>query len=374
MICHDAEMAWVAARDNGGGHRVTVVSHACVLPSNQAVYEHLDDDLVVTLVVPSRWRDELRPQRYAARADAGWLGGFVPIPTIGLGRPQRHVALTRWQGTLVRLRSTFVVIEEEPFSLSALAWSLAARRLGVPYAVQVAENLDRPLPMPAVRACRHVLGGAAFVLARSPGALAQARRWGYGGPDTVVPHSVTVPADVVARPIGVVGVVGRVVAAKGVTDVVAALAAHPELTARVAGDGPMRAAYDAAPRVTVLGTLDPSAMDAFYDSVSVVAVPSRTTPTWTEQFGRVVIEAQARGRRVVAYDSGELPWVASLTAATIVTEGDVTALGDALVAAATDNDVTRALVDRGRAGVATHFSHHAVGTQLSGLMRSASPS
>ena len=40
-------------------------------------------------------------------------------------------------------------------------------------------------------------------------------------------------------------------------------------------------------------------MPAFYHSIDVLAVPSRTMPNWKEQSGRVLIEAMACGVPVV---------------------------------------------------------------------------
>ncbi len=45
----------------------------------------------------------------------------------------------------------------------------------------------------------------------------------------------------------------------------------------------------------------------------MLALPSRTTPTWKEQFGRVIVEALWCGVPVVGSDSGEIPWLIELT-------------------------------------------------------------
>ena len=95
----------------------------------------------------------------------------------------------------------------------------------------------------------------------------------------------------------------------------------------------------------------------------MLALPSRTTPTWTEQFGRVIIEALASGRPVVAYDSGEIPWVAALTGITLVPEGDVQGLHDALLRNAYGAEGVR-LAEIGRTAVMEHFTNEAVARRL----------
>jgi glycosyltransferase involved in cell wall biosynthesis len=124
-------------------------------------------------------------------------------------------------------------------------------------------------------------------------------------------------------------------------------------------------------RCELVGTLPGAQMDKFYESISVLAVPSRTTPTWSEQFGRVIVEAQARATPVVAYDSGEIPWVASESAALIVPEGDVVTLGNELAAAAIDPNRARELGKRGRDLVRERFTHDAVARQIAAAINEA---
>ena len=57
---------------------------------------------------------------------------------------------------LRRLRPTAVFCEQEPFSMAAAQWGLAAWLLGIPFGVQMAENLDRRLPA----AARVIRGGS----------------------------------------------------------------------------------------------------------------------------------------------------------------------------------------------------------------------
>ena len=353
--------------------RVTVVSHACVVASNQSPYVELSSSCDVTLVVPERWRDTLRPEGYTAERSAQFTGRFLPVRTVGVGHPQRHFSLVGATKLLTQACAEFVVIEEEPFSMSALKWSRAAHRLGIPFAVQVAENLPKKLPAPLEHRCRRILEQCSFVLSRSPAALERAVEWGYRGPPTLIVHGVDDVADApVEHPSGVVGFVGRLVDAKGVDDLARALQSRATLNLRVAGEGPRRDAFSRlGERAVLLGTLSGDDMSAFYESVSVLAVPSRTTPTWSEQFGRVIIEAAARATPVVAYDSGEIPWVGAELGAELVTEGDVAALGERLDSIASDPTRARELGERARLAVSARFSNHAVARALEAAISDA---
>ena len=58
-----------------------------------------------------------------------------------------------------------------------------------------------------------------------------------------------------------------------------------------------------------LGGLNLNDMPAFYALTDVLIVPSRTVLNWKEQFGRIIVEAQACGSIAIGSDSGEIPYV-----------------------------------------------------------------
>lgn len=125
---------------------------------------------------------------------------------------------------------------------------------------------------------------------------------------------------------------GRVMPSKGGRCLVGALsriASHRRPLLLIAGDGPdLPAVLDDARRRSVrtelLGVV--ADMNGAYDRATLVAVPS----LWGEPFGLVGIEAFARGRPVVAYDSGAIPEWLSRGGGAIVARGDEAALADAI--------------------------------------------
>ena len=66
-------------------------------------------------------------------------------------------------------------------------------------------------------------------------------------------------------------------------------------------------------------------MPAFFREIDVFVLPSISRPNWTEQFGRVLIEAMASEVVVVGSDSGEIPHVIG-EAGLVFPEGDAPAL------------------------------------------------
>jgi glycosyltransferase involved in cell wall biosynthesis len=304
---------------------------------------------------------------------------LLPQPVALRGRPQRHFYLARCHAIAARLRPDVAFVEAEPFSFSATQWSLALGRLGVPFGVQCAENIDRSLPPPVRWMRSRVLRKAAFVAARSDTAGELAGVWGAHGEVALAPHAVPrweqAPAPG-ARPF-TVGYAGRLVPSKGLGDLLAAvrrLDAPVELV--MIGDGETRAELEgqAIPgsTVRVLDDLSHDEMAAGYGQLDVLALPSHTTPTWKEQFGRVIVEALWCGVPVVGSDSGEIPWLIGLTGGGLVfPEGDEVRLAEQLQRLRDDPPLRAELAARGRAKVEQMFSVSAATDALERLLSNA---
>ena len=352
-----------------------VVSHPCVRPVNQEVYaDLLARGVELQLVVPSHWRDPYEPGGFAPQPIAGLEGRLHPLPVLGEGRQQRHLYRARVGRHLRKLRPGVVFIEQEPFSLAGLQWALACRRAGVPYGVQLAENLERTMPLPVRWWRGYVLRHAAFVAARSERAAQLARSWGARGEVGFVAHAVPswpeVPHE--DQDVFTVGLCGRLVEEKGITDLIAARdAMGAPCRLRFIGDGPLREVAERAPDSVVVSGTDHLAMAAQYAKLDAVAVPSKATATWAEQFGRVLVEAMACGVPIVAYASGEIPWVmAGSGAGEVVPEGDVAALSAALSRLEADPQLRRAQGEAGRRRVAERYT---VAASASALWSLAGP-
>lgn len=353
--------------------QLTVVSHPCVVPVNQLVYAALQErGWDVSLVVPNRWRHEYSAVTVRPRALPELASRLSALPVLLAGRPQRHFYLTRPGSLLKARRPAALFCEAEAFSLAAFQWGSAAQRLGIPFGVQAAENLDRSLPAPAREIQRWVLRHAAFVFARSPAAARRVHRLGARGVVELVPHAVPAWPDVPRqRPnTFTVGFAGRLVPEKGVVDLLDAYAMmRSPARLLLVGDGVLRDTAALRPGVEVRTSCSHDDMPAAYAEMDALVLPSRTTPRWAEQFGRVLVEALWCGVPVVGSDSGEIPWVIESTGGGwVVPEGDVPQL------AATLDRIARQPADRaqaataGRGGVEAKFSLEAVATAMDGVL------
>jgi glycosyltransferase involved in cell wall biosynthesis len=104
--------------------------------------------------------------------------------------------------------------------------------------------------------------------------------------------------------------------------------------------------------------------------MSILVLPSLTTPTWKEQFGHVLIEAMACGVPVIGSDSGAIPEVIG-GAGLVVPEGNVEALAAALRGLISTPLLHADLAARGRARVLSHYTNEAVASRLATFLQRA---
>ena len=206
------------------------------------------------------------------------------------------------------------------------------------------------------------------------------RRWGAAGEIGLAPPAVpgwdSPPRPASQRPF-TVGFAGRLVESKGLADLLAAVRGLPApVELLLVGDGPVRSQLEgqAIPgsRVRVLDSFTHERMAQAYAQIDVLVLPSRTTATWKEQFGRVIIEALWCGVPVVGSDSGAIPWLITLTGGGLTfPEGDIAALTDALDALRRQPELRAELARRGRAEVERRFTVPAATDALQALLADA---
>ncbi|CAG0985312.1 partial GDP-mannose-dependent alpha-(1-6)-phosphatidylinositol monomannoside mannosyltransferase, partial [Anaerolineae bacterium] len=168
-----------------------------------------------------------------------------------------------------------------------------------------------------------------------------------------------------------VGYLGRLVPEKGLDLLVRACASLPaNVKLRIAGRGPMRdmlgslaAEAGIGDRVRITDAVPYADVPAFLRGLDILALPSRPSTIWMEQFGRVLIEAMACGVPVVAAASGEIPAVLA-DGGVLVPPGDIEALGGALRSLAASADSRTQIGNAGRARALAVFDARAVATRF----------
>jgi len=293
----------------------------------------------LTLLSAKAWEEGGTLVRLSADGDDFVVGvrtfghhpnGFVYDP-IGLWRV---LASADWD---------LIDMQEEPFGLASaeVRFLLWLQRRRIPFVIFSAQNIEKRYGWPFRWFEAGALKAAAGAYPCNVEAGEIMRRKGLTG-DLVVlgmgvdldrfPENSRTPPESTLR----VGFVGRLIEHKGVDVLLAALARDGRLSADIYGAGPeddslkaLARDLDLGDRCVFHGHVDGSDVPGIYRTIDVLAVPSRPMPTWLEQFGRVVVEAQSSGVPVVASSSGALPDVVG-DGGLLVPPGDPAALAAAL--------------------------------------------
>jgi len=152
----------------------------------------------------------------------------------------------------------------------------------------------------------------------------------------------------------IVGLIARLVPEKGIDDAIGALRL-------LGGDAPFLAVWGAGPLEARLhdvlgrgeirglfgGFLSLADVPRALRACDIVLIPSRSTETSSEQFGRIAIEAQLSGSAVIAYRSGELPFVVG-EGGLLVEEGNEQELARAIHKLSTNDELRTRLARVGQ--------------------------
>ena len=333
---------------DGAKLRVVSISHSAVRSGAARMrYEALASDPAIdlTLIVPRIWHEY--GQAEPAEESRTGLDVLVRPVRLTRGGPAKWY-LHHYPGlrdVLRRLRPDVIHLWEEPWSLVALQAARLRDRVA-PEAALVLEtdqNIRRRLPAGFEHIRRYTLARTDLLIARGEEALAVSRNSGFTGAAELVEYGIDArtffPRELSPRhappPPGPlqIGYVGRLVPEKGLDDVLAALhrcRAPVELS--LLGDGPEKAGLLARARalgldgrVRLLEPRHASGVAEFMSGLDALVLMSRTTRTWKEQFGRVIMEAHACGTPVIGSSSGSIPAVVG-GGGWIVPEGDAPAL------------------------------------------------
>jgi glycosyltransferase involved in cell wall biosynthesis len=380
--------------------RILVLSHATYAdPPTRKVFDHIaGPDVEVLLAMPKRIKHPFGP---------------AAVPPTPWETPVRLALLDTWHlhenGTHVILRGLPRLIREyrpdvihcvmEPWSITCLLvlFSLKALPGRRPrFGVQAAETLTHQGALP-VRVVRHalyrrVVARADYFIGWSTRAVEAARELGLNGTPAITAPALAVNTDTF-RPLSpelrreyrarfswdedclVVGFVGRFEAQKGIMDLVQAMdlaiREEPRLRLSFLGSGSLAGRIEAAATsrtwITMSSPEDAAGVARHMAAVDLLVVPSRSIPSWDEQFGLVAIEAMACGTPVIVSESGSLPETVG-DAALLVPEGDVAELSRSILALANSAANREELSHRGHARVQKLFAPTSLAEQFTRVM------
>jgi glycosyltransferase involved in cell wall biosynthesis len=173
-----------------------------------------------------------------------------------------------------------------------------------------------------------------------------------------------------------IGFVGRLSPEKSVETLLEAVAGAEERhMLLIVGDGPERAALEnraaelgIAERVRFVGALPLDQIPDVIASLDVLALPSRRTTHWHEQFGRVLVEAMASKVAVVGSNTGAIPGVIG-DPTMLFPERDAGALASLLDHLSAQPELRLRAGEDGYARALKHFTMERVCEQLVAVWR-----
>ena len=336
--------------------RLLVVGHSYVTPFAQAKYvvmKGLCSELELRLVVPQAVRHmfaEYRPTLAAGLT----AEDLVVLPSFGGGSNMTYALDPVRLGNLIRgFEPTHLHIEEDPHSVVGFetTWLASALCPRAALSYFLWDNINRkpPFPLGAIKRAltRFGLSRARLVVCGNCDGQALLAAKGYHGASEVIPQ-IGLDVDRVADRadhrsacstdgVPTIGFFGRLVAEKGVLDLLNALQRLMDRQWRlvVAGDGPLRLHLETTwqpqfgGRLVLLGPISHADVQAHLSQVDVFVLPSYSMPEWKEQFGITLVQAMLAGCACIGSTCGAIPEVLD-GHGVIFPERDVSALAAAL--------------------------------------------
>jgi glycosyltransferase involved in cell wall biosynthesis len=374
---------------DGTSLRIVSIAHPAVSSeAGRLRYRHLASgpNIDLHLVMPAVWKEFGRTMVAAPFQADGLSVHVLPIRIPHAGPMNWYLHFYPALRSLLReLDPDVIHLWEEPWSIVALQAQMLRR--GAALVLEVDQNILKRLPPPFESIRKYVLKHTDHVLSRSPDATAVVRARGYAGPVTPIGYGVDLatfapdtgsdtlpPRD---RPFRI-GYVGRLVEEKGLDDALDAMAlGASQVSLGIMGEGPHEAGLrqrvrelGLSERVDFRGWGSPADVATFLRGLDALVLLTRTTKAVREQFGRVIIEAQACGIPVIGSTCGAIPDVVG-EGGWIVPERSPERLRELLSRLCGDAAIVRATGLAARRNVERRFTYDAVAAAIETACRAA---
>jgi len=167
--------------------------------------------------------------------------------------------------------------------------------------------------------------------------------------------------------------VGRLVKEKGILDLYEAFkkiqSPNHKFRLKIVGEGPLKskilklAKQDGLRSLVDVETRSYEQMPKVYPEADIFIMPSKTTKTWEEQYGMVLIEAMASGIPIIAYNSGVI--LENLgESGILVKKGDVGALTKTILDLKSNKELRTKLGKMGRERAESFFDSRKTAKQF----------
>ncbi|MCB9783635.1 MAG: glycosyltransferase [Candidatus Omnitrophica bacterium] len=351
--------------------KILVIDKTAVLNSSHERYERIASHPEVELCVfsPTSWHEHMRQVRAerthhpAYRIELGktfWNGSY-----------SRGFYLTGLKRCIRDFRPDVIQLLEEPWSLFAGQAVNYARKFTPDCRLlfYTWENIYREgtycskIDFIHRRVEASVFEFASSGICATKTAAEVLSRKGFSKPTPVIPYGI--PSRFIAaeeeihrrqaRPLSEpprIGYIGRLLEMKGIDTLIRALTkVEGELILLGSGEAEkdlraLSADLGLEPRITWISAVPPEEVIEHLRSLDVLVLPSRTTVTWAEQLGRVMLEAMGSGVPVIGSSSGSIPEVIG-NSGLVFEEGNEKELAEKLGSLFENADLRRGLIQSG---------------------------
>lgn len=338
--------------------KLLIISHAYSAPENRKKAVLLSKKIETTLIFPKSWHT-LHGENLENKESTAKNLSLKPLPTLftGNGGKYLYYPIPLFKAIL-KAKADVVLLEEEPFSFVSFEIVIIERLLKFLRLINRKAKLcfftweNLPLPLGIFRTFIEKLVYLASDkgIAGSYEAEMRIRKRGFLGETIVLPQfgvdldlfkkiSPKEKSELKER-LGikkkVIGYVGRFVPEKGIKTLMEAFSMlSKEFTLLLVSTSKnlpteyqkFAESLKVIDRLCVASGITHTELYRYYGIMDVLVLPSETTKTWKEQFGRVLIEGMACGVPVIGSSSGAIPEVIS-EAGLIFAEGDAKDLSE----------------------------------------------
>ena len=372
--------------------RLLVVSHPCTTPINQQIYAELEQQTGwnISLIIPNKWKDEFGNTLEGA-VWPGLKAHVERVPVWMNGNIVLHLYKRNWSSFLKKNSFDAIYVHNEPYALAAAQICRAnTRTVRVPFGFYSAQNILKRYPVPFSWLERMVYRESTYAFPITDAVAEVLLAKNFRGRSTVCP----LPLDpTIYRPLGseerrgvilreedelVIGYVGRIVEAKGLRTLAAALRFLHDLKWKlvVIGKGDFKETFrqllsegQVGDRVSFLGFIPHAETPRYLSAFDILVVPSETQPNWKEQFGRVITEAMACGTPVIGSTSGEIPnLIRKSDGGLIFPEKNASELANCLRKMMTQENLRQTSAESGRTWVEKEVSLSAVAKKMASAL------
>ncbi len=374
--------------------KVLAISHACVVDVNQQLFAELAkfEDLEIALVIPRVFNTDLRGKlKFSVLSNFdGKIFAMRPLfagKNRLLGNKGIHLYFyPYWWKPVREFNPDIIHIDEEPWSLSTLQFALSGAKSGAKILFYSKQNILKRLPFPFSIFERTVFRVSNCAVALTEEVRQVLCKKGYEKQIFIVPHGVKLehfyPRDMLTlrNKLGlnslVVGYVGRLTEEKGVIDLVRSLSIlsrkDVKFQSLIVGSGPYKGKVkrtidnlELNGLIRIIPSVPHNEISKYYNCIDILVVPSHTTKSWKEQFGRVLIEAMACGVPVIGSSSGEIPNIIRKTGGGLIfQERNTKDLAAKICELLRDDGKRKELGQKGREKVIELYSYEVVARQF----------